>query len=70
MVIYLLLIILGSSIVAYFVGSSAGNRFADAAHIHSLPGYHGAFVAIWVGIPAFVLVLIWLMLQRPVVDSL
>jgi phosphate transport system substrate-binding protein len=27
------------------------------SEMHSLPGYHGAFVAVWVGIPAFILVL-------------
>jgi phosphate transport system substrate-binding protein len=33
------------------------------AEMHSLPVYHGAFVAIWVGIPAFILVLLWVALQ-------
>lgn len=38
--------------------------------MHSLPVYHGAFVAAWVGIPAFILVLFWLFLQGPLVDQL
>ena len=41
-------------------GDSRPNRGAD---VHSLPSYHGAFVAIWVGVPALVLVLVWLLFQ-------
>ncbi len=63
---YLFLTILALSLVAYFVGRSAGARFAArrrAPRSHSLPGYHGAFVAIWVGVPALVLVLLWTAFQ-------
>ena len=38
--------------------------------LHSRPVYHGAFVASWVGIPAFLFVLAWLALQGPIVDVL
>jgi phosphate transport system permease protein len=38
--------------------------------MHSLAGYHGWYVAAWVGIPAFLLVLLWLLFQGPVVDWL
>ena len=38
--------------------------------MHSLPSYHGAFVAIWVGVPALVLVLLWLLFQGSVIDGL
>jgi phosphate transport system permease protein len=67
---FLLIVIL--STVAYWVGRSAGSRFVAAGgrDVHSLPGYHGAFVAVWVGIPAFVLVLMWLFLQGPVIDRM
>jgi len=73
---YVFLLILILSVVGYYVGRSAGNRFVagkggDTGQVvHSLPGYHGAFVAVWVGIPAFVLVLLWLFLQGTVIDSL
>jgi phosphate transport system permease protein len=68
---YLLLAILLFSTAAYLVGRSAGNRFALADRTtHSLPSYHGAFVAVWVGVPAFVLVLLWLLLQGPIIDRL
>ena len=66
MIGYLLLAILVFAVVAYFTGRTAGNRFvaANGASVHSLPGYHGAFVAVWVGVPALVLVLLWLALQH------
>jgi phosphate transport system permease protein len=69
---YLLLTIIVFSLVAYFVGRAAGRGFvaAEAGKVHSLPGYHGAFVAVWVGIPAFLLVLTWLALQGQVIDRL
>ena len=69
---YLFLTIIGLSLVAFYVGRASGNRFAatDIAATHSLPGYHGAFVAIWVGIPALALVLMWLLFQDSVIDGL
>ncbi|WP_108461256.1 phosphate ABC transporter permease subunit PstC [Devosia naphthalenivorans] len=72
MVGYLLLAIVVFALVAFWVGRSAGDRFVTAggASVHSLPGYHGAFVAVWVGIPALVLLLLWIMAQGPVIDGL
>jgi len=69
---YVFFAILLFSLIAFGVGRSAGNRFvaANGAATHSLPNYHGAFVAIWVGVPALILVLLWLLLQGPVVDRI
>jgi phosphate transport system permease protein len=69
---YLLLTIIGLSLVAYLVGQTAARRFqaVDLAGVHSLPSYHGAFVAIWVGVPALILLLLWVALQGSVIDGL
>ena len=69
---YLLLAIIAFSLLAYYVGRSAGNRFVSAhrSDVHSLPTYHGAFVAVWVGVPALILVLLWLAAQGPVISAL
>jgi phosphate transport system permease protein len=68
------LLIAAFAAVAYFVGRQTGHRLLAAsgpeAPVHSRPGYHGAFVAVWVGIPAFVLVLLWTALQGSFVESL
>ncbi|HMQ92308.1 MAG TPA: phosphate ABC transporter permease subunit PstC [Amaricoccus sp.] len=70
---YLFLTIIVMSAVAFFVGQATGKRFAavgDAPDMHSLPSYHGAYVAVWVGIPSLVLVLLWALFQSSVIDSL
>lgn len=69
---YLLLAIIVFALVAFYVGQSAGKKFvaSDGHAVHSLPGYHGAFVAIWVGIPALLLVLAWLTFQNAILDQL
>ncbi len=59
-------------LVAYFGGKNravavvAGRR----STLHSRPLYHGTYVAVWVGIPALLLSLVWLFLQGPVIDIL
>ena len=69
---YLLLIILALSLAAYIVGRATARGFvaADGQPVHSLPSYHGAYVAIWTGVPALVLVLLWLLVQGTVIDGL
>lgn len=66
---YLLLTMIALTAVAFFVGNRAGKRFA-AVGAHSLPSYHGAFVAIWVGVPALMLVVLWLLFQNSIIDGL
>jgi phosphate transport system permease protein len=69
---YMFLAIVAFSLVAFYVGRAAGRSFTATAAgpVHSLPGYHGAFVAVWVGVPALMLVLLWLVAQGPVLNSL
>jgi phosphate transport system permease protein len=72
MVTYAFYAILILTCVAFFVGRGQANAFvaAGGGKVHSRPVYHGAFVAIWVGVPSFVLVLLWLLFQGSVLDSL
>ncbi|MEX2630750.1 MAG: phosphate ABC transporter permease subunit PstC [Tistlia sp.] len=65
----------GAVLLTVLVAFLAGRRrlaaqVSGAGDSHSLPDYHGAFVALWAGLPAFVLVLAWLLLQGPLVESL
>ena len=57
---------------SFFFGRQRAVSTVEGApgKLHSRPVYHGAFVASWVGLPAFLFVLIWLALQGPVVDTL
>ncbi len=68
----IILALIGLSIVGFIFGrwralAAAGN--APGA-LHSRPGYYGAFVAAWIGIPSILLTLIWLFLQDTVIDNL
>jgi phosphate transport system permease protein len=38
--------------------------------LHSLPGYYGAYVALWCALPALLVIAIWLSAQGGIVDSL
>lgn len=73
MLSYLLLALLAVTIAAYYAGFSKARAFATApgySSQHSLSGYHGAYVAAWAGIPSFLLVILWILFQGQVIDSL
>ncbi|CCG06767.1 phosphate ABC transporter permease subunit PstC [Pararhodospirillum photometricum] len=38
--------------------------------LHSLPGYHGLYVALWCGLPALALIVLWLVIEPLVVHEL
>ena len=72
MVSYVFATLLALTLVSYIIGRQraigiAGGRLHD---LHSRPTYHGAYVALWVGFPAFLLVLLWLIFQGPAVEAL
>ena len=54
--------ILLAALLAFYLGRSRAYGLADPAgkiaHLHSLPGYHGAYSALAVALPAL-LVLLW-----------
>ncbi|MBU2532308.1 MAG: phosphate ABC transporter permease subunit PstC [Alphaproteobacteria bacterium] len=73
MVTYVFLALLLLTFLGYALGFSRARGFATqrtGVQQHSLSGYHGAFVAAWAGIPAFLLVLFWLLFQGSVIDWL
>ena len=50
--------------IAYQIGLSKSRSLAgkgnNSALLHSRPGYYGALVALWCGIPAFLILIVWL----------
>jgi len=72
MIGYLLLGLVALSALSYVLGRGRAIAAVQGREpeLHSRPTYHGAFVAAWVGIPSLLLVLIWLTLQGPVIDTL
>jgi phosphate transport system permease protein len=58
----LLILVVGLAVLAYYVGRQraiAGALAAGPRLTHSLPGYHGGYVALWCVIPAVVLLTLW-----------
>jgi len=49
--------------IAYQIGLSKSRNLAgkgnNSAKLHSRPGYYGALVALWCGIPAFLILIVW-----------
>ena len=72
MIGYILLLLIGLAAITYFLGRRRAVSSVEGREylLHSRPSYHGAFVAAWVGIPSILLVLVWLLLQGPVIENL
>jgi phosphate transport system permease protein len=68
----LIVFLLGLMAVAYQVGRTRAMTGAggNAKLLHSLPSYYGAYVAIWCGLPALLVVAAWLAVGPQVVDAL
>ncbi|MGH6735134.1 MAG: phosphate ABC transporter permease subunit PstC [Methyloceanibacter sp.] len=72
MIGYLLLLLIVLAAVSYVLARRRSIALVEGREyeLHSRPSYHGAFVAAWVGIPSILLVLVWLVLQGQVIDTL
>ena len=70
-VLTILLVLLVLSTAAYFVGQrqalTAGG--GSAKSLHSLPSYHGFYAALWVALPAIILLVLWLVIEPHVAES-
>ena len=66
----LVLVLTALTIVGYRMGRSRVMAMAggSAKTLHSLPNYYGAYVALWCGLPAIVVLGVWLASQGAVVD--
>jgi phosphate transport system permease protein len=75
----LLLLVVGLGLMAYYLGRQRAVAVTLAASgpraVHSLPGYHGGYVALWCALPPIVLLSLWqlfepLWLRETVLGSL
>jgi len=70
MSVYLLIILVGLPLIGFlFARRRAAVMLGSGAALHSLPDFHGAYVAAWTGIPSIILVLLWVALQGPLLDQ-
>ena len=51
-------------------GRALASGNGQARNLHSLPGYYGFYVALWCGVPAFLVMAIWLAFEPTIVTSL
>ncbi|MEM8689265.1 MAG: phosphate ABC transporter permease subunit PstC [Pseudomonadota bacterium] len=71
MVGYLFLAIVIISLAGFYAGrSKAQTSVGKLSELHSLPNFHGGFIAAWIGIPSIIVVLLWLLFQGTVIDNL
>ena len=66
-----LIAVLGLSLIGYFMGRGRSVSVArgDLRRLHSLPNYHGFYVALWCGLPSLLVALIWLAAQPAIVTE-
>ncbi len=66
--------LLGVVALAYHLGSkravAAVGGPTRISHLHSLPGYYGFYTALWAGLPALLVLVLWTGFQDEVVTSL
>ncbi|MCA1491133.1 phosphate ABC transporter permease subunit PstC [Sinorhizobium alkalisoli] len=67
----IILVVLALSALGYFLGRRRALSLAaeSGRKLHSLPGYYGQTVALFVAVPAFLLMIAWLFVQPMVIDA-
>ncbi|MEM6986968.1 MAG: phosphate ABC transporter permease subunit PstC [Pseudomonadota bacterium] len=68
----LFLLLLAMTVVAFIYArgrslQTVGGR-QNAGQLHSLPGYYGSLAAIWCVVPALILLVLWSVLEGPIID--
>ena len=72
-VLTLIGVIIVLALIGYWLGRSRALTMEQreaSGRLNSLPQYYGYYVALWCGLPAIALLLIWLLAQQVVVDRL
>lgn len=67
----LLLVVIALSVMAYWIGKQRALRIKRSGQsLNSLTGHYGSLVAAWSCLPALILLLLWSLLETPVMDRL
>ncbi|MCW8891223.1 MAG: phosphate ABC transporter permease family protein, partial [Sedimenticola sp.] len=70
----LIILLLGLMGVAYHLGVRRSQKLVGGPGgvrgLHSLPSYYGFFTALWCGLPALLVLLLWVSLQGGVIRDL
>lgn len=71
----LLYLIIAIAVAGFFISRKHARTYkqqlasGDGTSMHSLPKFHGYYTAMWAGVPAFILLVLWLSLEGTVIDS-
>ncbi|MDJ1018085.1 MAG: phosphate ABC transporter permease subunit PstC [Paracoccaceae bacterium] len=70
-VFWLVIIVLALAAAGYLLGRSRALQSAggDSRNLHSQPNYYGSHVIMWVTVPAFGLMIVWLLAQPLLIDG-
>ncbi len=65
------ILLIAISLASFILGRYRIVRLAAQANAaaHSLPSYHGSFVALWIGVPCLLFVLVWAALEPVILDA-
>ena len=67
-------ILLALIAIAYQIGLAKSRKLAgqgnNSALLHSRPGYYGALVALWCGIPAFLILMVWNLIEPSILKHI
>jgi phosphate transport system permease protein len=68
----LIILLLGLMSLAYYFGRKRSLKMVSGRmrDLHSLPSYYGLQTALWCGVPAFLLIVLWVAFEGSVVNSL
>ncbi len=60
------------ALMGFWLGRNRAMALVDGniRNLHSLPGYYGAYLALWCALPALMLVVIWSILDGTVIENL
>jgi len=67
----ILIAVVGLGLIGYFLGRSRASAVVggNLRRLHSLPNYHGFYVALWCGLPALLISMAWLAAQPAVITE-
>src|SRR4051812_6181160 len=64
-----LIAVLAVAFASGWLGFARARQLRTATRLHSLPSYHGAYVALWAAIPALLLLAAWAPVQDRMVNQ-
>lgn len=70
-VLVLIAVVLALAVLGFRFGQGRSVQLVggDASRLHSLPSYYGMYVALWCGIPALILLGIWLSAESSIITN-